>query len=86
MSGFVVFLSYLAALIVAVYMLWRFSHVQWFWHIFAVAAALAIGLMPPLPQSASGAYDMLIGCAFLFLLMWGAGEPLFKVLHLPRHR
>ncbi len=24
--------------------------------------------------------------AFLFLFVWGAGEPLYKGLHLPRHR
>jgi uncharacterized membrane protein YphA (DoxX/SURF4 family) len=86
MSVSVVFLSYLAALLVAVYLLWRFSHVRWFWHLFAVAAALAIGLMPPIPQSYGATYDIVIGSAFLFLLMWGAGEPLYRVMHLPRHR
>lgn len=85
MSNAVVVISYLVSMSVALFLLWRFSHIRWYWHVLAVAVALGLGLMPPLAQEAGRNYDVTLGSAFLFLLVWGAGEPLFKVLHLPRH-
>ena len=85
MSDLVVALIYSLALAAAVYLLWRFSHVRWYWHVLAAAAALTIGFMPPLTAEATALYDMLIGTAFLLLIVWGIGEPVFKVFHIHRH-
>ncbi len=85
MSSMIVVLSYLAALAAAVFLLWRFSHVKWVWHLAALAIAIGIGFMPPVKDLPGALYDLLIGSAFLFLLIWGVGEAVFRMLHLPRH-
>jgi len=89
MSMWVVILSYCMAVALAVYLLWRFGHVNWYWHALALATALGLGVMPPDPTLTSllpdQTYDLAVGSLFLTLLVWGAGEAFFKVLHLPHH-
>lgn len=85
MSFSMVALAYSAAFAVAIFLLWRFSHIKWYWHALAVAAAIGLGLMPPMQVSAPAVYDMVIGALFLLLIVWGIGEPVFKVFHLHRH-
>jgi hypothetical protein len=85
MSNSIVALVYLLSVVAAVYLLWRFSHVRWYWHALAAAAALIIGFMPPLTAEATAVYDMLIGAAFLLLIAWGLGELAFKAFHIHRH-
>jgi hypothetical protein len=85
MSGSVVILVYFLAMLLAIFLLWRFSHVAWYWHVLAVAAAVGLGAMPPMTISGNPVYDLAIGCGFILLLIWGAGEPFYKLLHLPRH-
>lgn len=85
MSDLTVALIYSAALLAAIYLLWRFSHVRWYWHVLAAVAALIIGFMPPLTAEATAIYDMLIGVAFLLLIAWGLGELAFKAFHIHRH-
>jgi len=86
MNDNTVALTYLAVVVAAAFLLWRFSHVRWYWHVLAVAVAFGLGFMPPLVKEQTILYDAALGAAFLFLLFWGAGEPLFKAMHLPRHR
>ena len=85
MNSGVVFLSYFAAFGVAVFLLWRFSHVSWYWHLLSVFAALCIGLMPPISADWGAGYDLTVGSAFVFLLVWGLADPFFRVLHIPHH-
>lgn len=74
MSTTVVFSAYAAALILALLLLYWF-HARWYWHVLSVALALIIGLTPP-PEALAGrpGVDLLVGCTFVFLLVWGLGE------------
>ena len=85
MSFSMVALAYGLAFAVAIFLLWRFSHIQWYWHALAVVAAIGLGLMPPIKVDATAVYDMVIGVVFLLLVVWGIGEPVFKVFHIHRH-
>ena len=78
-------LVYTLASAVAIFLLWRFSHIRWYWHGLAVVTAVALGLMPPMRGAGTAIYDMAIGTLFLLLLVWGIGEPVFKMLHIHRH-
>jgi hypothetical protein len=80
-----VLLAYVAVFILAAFLLWRFSHIRWYWHAGAVVIALALGMMPLRPDWNGPTMDLTFGALFLFLVVWGCGEPLFKLLHLPRH-
>jgi hypothetical protein len=84
-SGQIVVFCYVAALAFGLLLLWRCSHVHWYWHLLSGAAALVIGMMPPVPGWTGPVCDAALGCAFILLLVWGLGEPLFRWLHLPRH-
>jgi len=50
----------------------------WYWHALSIGFALALGLTPMPSDSSSPLTDLLIGSAFLFLLVWGAAAPLFR--------
>ncbi len=55
-------------------------HTRWYLHALSVAAALAWGLVPNLTLP-----DLVVGGVFLFLLMWGLGPALFRLLpHRPQ--
>lgn len=85
MSFSMVALAYAAAFAAAIFLLWRFSNIKWYWHLLAVVAAIGLGFMPPLQVTATAVYDMVIGVVFLVLVVWGIGEPVFKVFHIHRH-
>lgn len=54
-------------------------HTAWYWHVIAVAAALALGLTP-FPDGTRPP-DLLTGFVFVFLLWWGIGEALVHPYH-----
>ena len=85
MNFSMVALAYAAAFAVALFLLWRFSNIKWYWHVLAVVLAVGLGLMPPLPVSSTAVYDMVVGSLFLLLIVWGIGEPVFKIFHIHRH-
>ena len=85
MNSSMVALTYGAAFAVAIFLLWRFSNIKWYWHVLAVVAAIGLGLMPPLKVDSAAMYDMVIGVVFLVLVVWGIGEPVFKIFHIHRH-
>lgn len=66
-------ITYALSFIAAAVILWRFGGARWYWHIAAVAAALAVGLMPQIEGWQGTAYDIVVGCLFIFLFVWGAG-------------
>lgn len=80
-----VMLAYILAVALAVFALYWCGTAKWYWHVLSFAAAIAIGLMPPVQGWTGPIYDMAIGSAFLFLLVWGVGEPVYNALHLPHH-
>lgn len=83
MSAIWIILAYGLAFALAIILL-RFFHGQhchWYWHVAAIALAFAIGLTPP-PEGWAGPHlDLAVGSAFVFLIMWGAAAPLFRVHH-----
>jgi hypothetical protein len=83
-----VFLIYGAAAALALLLLY-FFHANWYWHALSVAAALAIGVLPPdavpLPAAWGVTRDMIVGCIFVFLMAWGLCAPLFRRHHLTPH-
>ncbi len=76
-----VFLLYGAAMLAALLLLY-FFHAHWYWHLLSVLAALAVGMAPPawipLPSAWGTARDLILGCTFFFLMVWGLGAPLFS--------
>jgi hypothetical protein len=66
-------ITYALSFVAAVVVLWRFGGARWYWHLGAVVLALAVGLMPQIEGMQGMAYDIVIGCLFIFLFIWGAG-------------
>ena len=66
-------LLYLAALLLPIYLLYRFRPKAWPLHVLAVIAALVLGLAPGTALLNSTAGTFLYGFAFVFLLVWGIG-------------
>ena len=77
MNSLIVFGAYAAAFVFALLLLYRLRTLSWRWHVVSLAAALAVGLMPPLEGFAGPRYDLLVGVAFIILFVWGLGAPLF---------
>ena len=85
MNFSVIALVYALASAAALFLVWRFSHIRWYWHALAVVSAVALGFMPPMRGDATAVYDMVIGTLFLVLIVWGIGEPVFRMFHIHRH-
>lgn len=85
MTTWTVVLCYSGAILISVWLLWRFSHVRWYWHMLSVLVAVGIGLMPMKESWSRPTMDLLIGSFFLLLLAWGAGELAFRIFHIHRH-
>ncbi len=78
MQPILVALVYGSALVLALALLYFFQ-AKWYWHALSVAAAFAIGLMPPF--EAWRPPDLLVGFVFVFLFVWGFGAPFFRRRH-----
>lgn len=85
MSAWTVFFGYIAALSLSLWLLWRFSHVRWYWHLASLMIAIGIAVVPYRESWNRPSVDLMIGAAILFLLLWGAGEFAFRWLHIHRH-
>jgi hypothetical protein len=85
MPGWIVFLVYAAAFFLAAWLDYYFTRVHWYWRVFAVALALAIGLTPPSPRLNGPESDLIIGAVFTLLFVWGICEGFFRLLHIPHH-
>ena len=78
-------LVYLVALGLPIYLLLHFHSQAWYWHVLAVFAALALGLVPMPAWLQSSAYDLVLGFAFILLMVWGAGGLILFRTHHERH-
>ena len=85
MSTWAIALIYCAVFVLAAWLLWRFSHVRWYWHLMSVLIALGIGLIPMRESWNRPTIDLLFGSVILLLLIWGAGEWAFRWFHIHRH-
>ena len=65
--------AYLAALAISILLLRHFGSAHWSWHVLAILAALALGMMPG-PDGIQGpAVDLAFGFVFILLMTWGIG-------------
>jgi hypothetical protein len=85
MPGWIVFLVYAAAFFFAVWLDYYFERVHWYWRVFALALAFAIGLTPPSPRLTGPEFDLAVGAAFTLLFTWGICEMFFRLFHIPHH-
>ncbi|HUB31909.1 MAG TPA: hypothetical protein VMA31_02735 [Bryobacteraceae bacterium] len=85
MFGFLAVLLYLVAIGIPVFLLHRFHAQSWFWHVLAVAAAIAVGFLPTPPSWKTEMWDLGFGFAFLLLLVWGVGGLIVLRPHRHRH-
>lgn len=66
-------LVYVFAFATPLLLLYRRHAARWFWHLLALAAALAMGFAETPAAWKSPAYDMIFGAVFVFLAVWGIG-------------
>lgn len=85
MNAWTVFACYTAALLLSLWLLWRFSHIRWYWHLAGLMIAIGIAVMPYQESWNRPAVDLIIGASIVFLLLWGAGEFAFRWFHIHRH-
>ena len=85
MSNILAVLVYLVALVIPLYMLMRFQAQARYWHVLAVGAALALGLIPEPIGLPTAALDLVFGFAFVSLTIWGIGGLLRIRPHHEKH-
>ena len=83
MFSVLVILAGVVAMAVPAWLLYRFGSSAWYWHLSALAVALALGLMPTPAFMSGEAGDMVTGLVFVFLIVWGIGG---LVMFRPHHR
>ncbi len=79
-------LIYLLAIVLPVWLLYRYSFRPWYWHALALVAALAVGLAPgtPLLQTVAGSF--VYGFVFCLLAVWGIGGPCMMIWQRLAHK
>jgi len=66
-------LIYVVAVALPFYALHHFRAQAWYWHVLAIAAALALGLYPVPAELQKRGSDLVFGFAIVALLFWGIG-------------
>ena len=79
MSWYWTLAAYGSALVAPLVLLRHFRAQAWYWHTLSICAALALALTPISSEWRSPGIDLMNGSAILFLLVWGASAPLFRV-------
>ena len=70
------------AVVIPVFLLYRFRSQAWYWHVLAVIVALVIGLMPGTALLQTEGGSLLYGFSFIILMVWGIGG---LIPYRPRH-
>jgi len=78
-------LVYVFAIGAPVLLLRHFHPQAWYWHVLAIAAAVAIGLMPNPLGWDNPAVDLVFGLVIVMLLVWGVGGLMFWQPHRHKH-
>jgi len=76
---------YAVVLALALFLLVHFKAQAWYWHVLSALLALGVGLVPPPAGWQGPLYDVLFGCTFLFLFVWGLGGILMYRTHEAHH-
>lgn len=66
-------LVYVAAIAIPVGLLYHFRSQAWYWHLLAIVASLALGLVPIPASLQTPGFDLLFGFVFISLISWGVG-------------
>ncbi len=82
---FLVVLVYLLAIGIPVFLLYHFRSQHWYYHVLAIAFALCLGFVPTPPSLKGATFDMLFGCFFIFLMVWGIGGLIVFHPHHEKH-
>jgi hypothetical protein len=85
MSDMLAVLVYLLAIGLPLYLLYQFRPRAWYWHSLAVVAAMSFGFIPIPAQLQNPASDMVFGCVFIALLIWGLCGLLLLHTHFEKH-
>lgn len=86
MFNVIAIVAYLAALAIAVLLLQYFGSAHWSWHVLAIVAALALGLMPAPDLLRGPGVDLAFGFVFILLTSWGIGGIVVFRPHHSTHR
>jgi hypothetical protein len=78
MSSMWVFGAYALAVSVPLVLLHFFRAGAWYWHALSIGAGLALGLTPMPVEWSSPQTDLMIGFAFVVLIVWGLAAPFFR--------
>ena len=78
-------LIYAAAIAVPAWLLYHFGSGGWYWHVLAVLAAVALGLVPLPAALDRPLYELMVGFVFVFLMVWGLGGMFAIRLHHAKH-
>ena len=70
------------AVVIPIFLLYRFRSQTWYWHVLAVMVALVIGLMPGTALLQTEGGSLLYGFSFIILTVWGIGG---LIPYRPRH-
>jgi hypothetical protein len=70
------------AVVVPIYLLYRFRSQAWYWHALAATMGLVIGLMPGTALLQTEGGSLLYGFSFIILMVWGIGG---LIPYRPRH-
>jgi len=77
-------LIYMAAMAIPAGLLYYFGSEPWYWHVFAILAGLVMGFVP-MPALSNQSFDLLLGFAFVFLMVWGIGGLFMLRPHREKH-
>jgi hypothetical protein len=61
------------AVLIPIYLLYRFRSQAWYWHLLAIIVALVIGNMPGTALLQTEGGSLLYGFWFVILMVWGIG-------------
>jgi hypothetical protein len=78
-------LVYLAAAAIPAYFLYRYRSQGWYWHVLAIAAGIALGMVPIPPDYQRRGIDLVLGFVVVVLLFWGIGGLFMPHRHRERH-
>jgi len=85
MNPLVVLLTYGGAVCLALFLLYWFGTQRWYWHLASVAAAVAIGLAPPIESFRGAVADLVTGFIFVLLFTWGVGATASHLMERHKH-
>ena len=85
MFSFVAILTYMAAMAIPAWLLYYFGSESWYWHALATFAGLSLGFIPMPAVFSKPGYDLVMGFACVFLMVWGVGGLFMIRPHREKH-